>query len=112
MRAVPGAATPAVATTPAVRQQQLAAAFAKLPVTFTENRGQTDYRVRYYAQGSQFGFFMTPSEIVMSLTKRHGPAAAQTADQSRSRSASRPEPAGRAAGHPALRRCRQRPAWQ
>ena len=38
----------------AVRQQQLAArAFAKLPVSFIENRGQTDARVRYYAQGSQ-----------------------------------------------------------
>ena len=53
VRAAAPAHTPAVATSPAVRQQQLASAFAKLPVTFTENRGQTDARVRYYAQGSR-----------------------------------------------------------
>ena len=40
VRAAAPAATPAVATSPAVRQQQLASAFAKLPVTFTENRGR------------------------------------------------------------------------
>jgi len=81
VRASPPAAQPAVATSSALRQQQLASTFAKLPVTFTENRGQTDARVRYYAQGNQFGFFMTPSEVVLSLTKRHAASTTQTADQ-------------------------------
>ena len=65
----------------AVRQQQLASAFAKLPVSFIENRGQTDARVRYYAQGNRFGFFMTPSEVMMSFAKRHAASTTQTADQ-------------------------------
>ena len=35
-------------------QQQAADAYAKLPVSFVENRGQTDARVRYYAQGNGY----------------------------------------------------------
>ena len=42
------------------RQQQAAKAYANLPVSFVENRGQIDARARYYAQGDRFGFFLTP----------------------------------------------------
>ena len=38
-----------------------ARSLASLPVAFVENRGQTDSRVRYYAQGSGFGFYLTPA---------------------------------------------------
>jgi len=31
-------------------------AYAKLPLAFVENRGQTDPRVRYYAQGNRRAF--------------------------------------------------------
>src|SRR5262249_21620388 len=43
--------------------------YAKLPVAFIENAGQTDSRVRYYAQGNRFGFYLTQTEVVVALTK-------------------------------------------
>src|SRR5262245_52902047 len=44
-------------------------ACAKLPITFVENRGQADKHVRYLAQGPGYSFFLTPSEVVLSLSK-------------------------------------------
>ena len=59
------------AAEPALTEQQQAAAeaYAKLPVSFVENRGQTDSRVRYYAQGNGYGFYLTPSEVMLSFAK-------------------------------------------
>jgi hypothetical protein len=51
------------------RQQQAADDYAKLPVSFVENQGQTDARVRYLAQGNGYSFFMTPSEVMLSFAK-------------------------------------------
>jgi hypothetical protein len=42
-------------------------AYTNLPVAFVENRGQTDARVRYYAQGHRYAFFLTPQDIVLSF---------------------------------------------
>lgn len=42
-------------------------AYSKLPIAFVENRGQTDSRVRYYAQGNRYAFFLTSRDIVMSF---------------------------------------------
>ena len=36
-------------------------------VRFEENRGQTDPRVRYYAQGSRYAFYLTRDEVVLSF---------------------------------------------
>src|SRR5437870_4048506 len=44
-------------------------AYAKLPLAFVENQGQTDARVRYFAQGSHYAFFLTREEIVLSLDR-------------------------------------------
>jgi Beta-propeller repeat len=54
------------------QQQQAAAAYAKLPVSFVENRGQTDARVRYYARGNGYAFYMTPSEVMLMFAKQDG----------------------------------------
>jgi hypothetical protein len=43
--------------------------YARLPIAFVENVGQTDPSVRYYAQGSRFGFFLTQKEVVLALTR-------------------------------------------
>ena len=51
------------------RQQRAADDYAKLPVSFVENQGQTDARVRYFAQGNGYSFFMTPSEVMLSFAK-------------------------------------------
>lgn len=49
-------------------------AYANLPLRFVENRGQTDARVRYHAQGDRYAFYLTREEIVLSLAKRLGGA--------------------------------------
>ena len=38
-------------------------------MSFVENQGQTDARVRYFAQGNGYSFFMTPSEVMLSFAK-------------------------------------------
>jgi hypothetical protein len=60
------------------RQLQAADAYAKLPVSFVENHGQTDAAVRYYAQGNRFAFYMTPSEVLMSFLDRPSSSGAQS----------------------------------
>jgi Beta-propeller repeat len=47
-------------------------AYARLPLTFVENLGQADGRVRYLAHGTRYGFFLTPEALVMSLLKPDG----------------------------------------
>lgn len=49
--------------------EQAQGAYAKLPVAFAENRGQTDSHVRYFARGSRYAFFLASNEIVLSLAK-------------------------------------------
>ena len=44
-------------------------AYAKLPITFVENRGQTNQDVRYFARGPHYAFFLKPNEVVLSLMK-------------------------------------------
>ncbi len=43
--------------------------YAKLPLSFIPNRGQTDESVRYYAQGAGFGFYFTDDKAVLSFQK-------------------------------------------
>jgi hypothetical protein len=49
------------------RASQVLRAYAKLPVAFVENRGQLEPRVRYYAQGRRYAFYLTRDEVVMSF---------------------------------------------
>src|SRR5689334_11995888 len=44
-------------------------AFGNFPLTFVENRGQTDSRVRYYAQGPRFAVYLTRRDIVLTFLK-------------------------------------------
>ena len=46
---------------------QLSSAYANLPVAFVENRGQIDERVRYYAQGPRYAFYLTRDGLVLSF---------------------------------------------
>ena len=45
--------------------------YAKLPVAFVENVGQTDAPVRYYAHGSRYGFYFTQQEVVLALSREN-----------------------------------------
>ena len=60
---------PVAAHTAAPREvrQSLTAGAPTLPVPFVENRGQVDARVRYYARGHRFGFFLTPDAMTVAL---------------------------------------------
>jgi hypothetical protein len=44
-------------------------AYAKLPITFVENRGQINRQVRYFAQGPHYAFFLKKDEVMLSFTK-------------------------------------------
>lgn len=59
----------AVAAGQAVTSEKVLDAYAKLPLTFVANRGQTNARVAYYAQNSRVAFYFTPQEIVLSLAR-------------------------------------------
>src|SRR5207248_10976390 len=45
-------------------------ALAKLPIAFVENRGQTDARVRYYAQGSRYAFYLTADDVEFAFASK------------------------------------------
>jgi hypothetical protein len=65
---------------PTARQQQAANAYSKLPVSFLENRGAINDRVRYYAQGNGFAFYMTPTEVMLTFAKREDPTVTRASD--------------------------------
>ena len=46
------------------------AARSRLPLSFTENKGQVDRRARYYVQGSEASVFFTPRGLSLSLSDR------------------------------------------
>ena len=54
------------------RERVLAAAYAGLPLTFVENRGQADERVRFHAQGAGHAFYLTRDQIALTLQNDSG----------------------------------------
>lgn len=50
--------------------EQVLEAYENLPLTFVENRGQTDQQVRYHAHSPGYAFFFTPEEVVLSFVKQ------------------------------------------
>jgi hypothetical protein len=47
-------------------------AYAKLPLSFVPNEGQTEEAVRYYAQGAGYGFFFTHKGATLSFAEGKG----------------------------------------
>src|SRR5262249_46435336 len=61
----------------------VARVFARLPLAFEENRGQTDPQVRFYARGSRTAFFLAKDQAVLTFsepTPAIAPAAFGTAN--------------------------------
>src|SRR5262245_46080584 len=59
-------------------REWLEAAYEKLPLAFVANRGPTDDRVPYFAQGPRQAFYLTRDEIVLAFVKgAPAPAAAR-----------------------------------
>jgi len=55
-------------------KQRSAASYAKLPLSFEINQGQTDPRVKFLSRGSGYTLFLTGNEAVLSLQKATGVA--------------------------------------
>ena len=55
---------------PVIQPSELDKAYASLPLSFEENRGQTDSRVKFLSRGGGYTLFFTPDEVVLSLQKR------------------------------------------
>src|SRR5438034_3453640 len=63
----------AVEGTPAAAQfDRTLAANTGPALGFVENRGQTNARVRYYAQGDRYAFYVTRNELLLSFLMQHG----------------------------------------
>jgi Beta-propeller repeat len=50
-------------------KQKLRRTYGKLPLLFVPNAGQTERRVRYYAQGAGFAFYLTKHKAVLALNR-------------------------------------------
>ena len=50
-------------------QPRLAASYAKLPLSFELNAGQTDERVKFLSRGRGYSLFLTGNEAVLSLAR-------------------------------------------
>jgi hypothetical protein len=67
---IPGAGAELVSTPEGIPQVQTA--FGDLPLSFEENRGQTDDAVRFLSRGPGYLLFLTPDEAVLSLSQTRG----------------------------------------
>ncbi|MBC8164625.1 MAG: SBBP repeat-containing protein [Bryobacteraceae bacterium] len=54
--------------------------YGKLPLSFEENRGQTDQSVRYLSRGNGYTLFLTDKDAVLSLTRVEGETKFLTTD--------------------------------
>jgi len=80
------------------RQKAAQAAYARLPLSFEENRGQAGREARYLARGQGYTLLLTGQEAVLQLRSPKSPARRLKADTLRMRLAgARPQPAVRAA---------------
>ena len=73
MRGHSGGSAPrgaAPVATPDDGHQRGTDAASAVPVSFIENRGQTDASVRYYAQGDRFAFYLTRSAVMLTFAKQ------------------------------------------
>lgn len=66
-KAGPSSSTRAVSSkTPALRVRN---AYSNLPLSFEENRGQTDARVKFLARGGGYSLFLTSTEAVLEAAR-------------------------------------------
>lgn len=70
LRHAQAAALPPTAAPPPTKAESAARVAEKLgqmPMTFEQNLGQTDHRVKFTARGQDYGLFLTPRETVLTL---------------------------------------------
>src|SRR6202521_5826265 len=64
------------ATEVGAAQSRVAQSYGDLPLSFEENRGQSDPRVRFLSRGAGYTFFLTPGEAVLALSQDQVPSQA------------------------------------
>lgn len=57
-------------TSSTFQKLQLKQAFGQIPLSFESNQGQTDKSVRFFSRGNGYGFYLTPTEAVLVLSKQ------------------------------------------
>ena len=62
--------------TDAQARTKAASLYARMPLAFELNAGQTDPRVKAFSRGSGYGLFLTADESVVVLTRNSGKSAA------------------------------------
>jgi Abnormal spindle-like microcephaly-assoc'd, ASPM-SPD-2-Hydin/Beta-propeller repeat len=62
--------------------RSVSAAYARLPLSFEKNVGQTDAQVRYTARGQGYLLFLTPTEAVLALRSPDTPSRGRAASDS------------------------------
>jgi hypothetical protein len=68
-----GAAAPvSQPAAPQMSEREALDAYAKLPLSFVPNEGQTDEAVRYYAQGAGYGFFFIERGAMLAFANGEG----------------------------------------
>ncbi len=66
----------AAAVTPSAPESEVAIktrvveTYGKLPLSFEENRGQTDAAVKFLSRGNGYSLFLTPTEAVLALRQQ------------------------------------------
>ena len=84
---------PRTKTVDEATRARISEAYSKLPLSFEENRGQVDKEVKYFARGSGYTLFLTPTEAVLALRQADGEKAiTNAADAGRSTIEAQPHP--------------------
>ena len=60
---------PVDAAKPDLERSRIAQSYGDLPLSFEENRGQSDQRVRFLSRGAGYTFFLTPGEAVLAFSQ-------------------------------------------
>ncbi len=60
------------AVSSSVSKAQAAECYGRLPLFFTENRGQVDSQVKFYTRGQGHSIFFTPEGMILSLSRASG----------------------------------------
>src|SRR4029077_14941424 len=60
---------PVDAAKPDLERSRIAQSYGDIPLSFEENRGQSDQRVRFLSRGAGYTFFLTPGEAVLAFSQ-------------------------------------------
>lgn len=66
----PPSAPPSLAAPDTTTKARAVETLGKLPLSFEENRGQTDPSVKFLARGDGYSLFLTPTEAVLALQRK------------------------------------------